>query len=72
MFDEAAARTRKASEDLDSPDRGCLIRGRNLDRRVDLEKKRKRDERKLREKRQLDESRIDILETSSTNSTLQP
>ena len=50
MFDEAAARTRKASEDLDSPDRGCLIRGRNLDRRVDLEKKRKRDERKLREK----------------------
>ena len=54
MFDEAAARTRKASEDLDSPDRGCLIRGRNLDRRVDLEKKRKRDERKLREKRQLE------------------
>ena len=33
---------------------------------------RKRDERKLREKIQLDESRIDILETSSSNLTLQP
>ena len=53
MFDEAAPGTRNASEDLDSPGRGCLISSRNLDRRVDLEKKRKRDERKLREKRQL-------------------
>ena len=72
MFDEAAPGTRNASEDLDSQGRGCLISGRNLDRRVNLEKKRKRDERKLREKRQLDERRIDILETSSANSTLQP
>ena len=48
------------------------ITGRNQDRRVDFEKKKKRDERKSREKRQLDESRKDILETSSSNLTLQP
>ena len=76
MFDEATPRTQNESEDLDSPDRGCLIRGRNPDRRVDLEKKRKREERKSREKRQLDESRLDILDTSSTrensNSTSHP
>ena len=30
MFAEAAPRTRNESEDLDSPDRGCLIREREM------------------------------------------